>query len=309
MKMTNQSTSWCFTINNFTASTIEKVLEIPCRYIMFSEELGEGGTPHLQGWVWLNSKLRFGGVKKMFTNETHLEIAKGTFEENMTYIKKEGGKFYGVGDPPEPGKRSDILAVKKLFDAGGDLLDAFEENFGLTCRTYRGFEKYLALKAALPPRLVPPRVIWLWGGAGCGKTREAYDTGSNVFIKDGTKWWDGYKPGDRIVIDDFDGVWPYRDLLRLLDRYPYQGQVKGGYVNVNSSEIFITCEFQPDHFWSNRNELAQVMRRLSEVRRVLFTDLDPWGTIDMTEAAAEQQVSGNTSPTRENMATPAKAGE
>ena len=81
-------------------------------------------------------------------------------------------------------------------------------------------------------------------------------------MKDGTPWWDGYTNQDVILIDDFDGKWPFRDLLRLLDRYPYQGQIKGGYVKINSPHIYITCEFPPADIYQPGNELNQIIRRL-----------------------------------------------
>jgi len=52
-------------------------------------------------------------------------------------------------------------------------------------------------------------------------------------------------------------------LLRLLDKYPYQGQIKGGYVKINSN-IIITCEFPPEYFWKG-NELAQITRRINKI--------------------------------------------
>jgi hypothetical protein len=75
------------------------------------------------------------------------------------------------------------------------------------------------------------------------------------------------------VIDDFDGKWPYRDLLRLLDRYVYQGQIKGGYVHINSDYIIITCEHRPEEYWSG-NELTQVRRRLDCVHECTNIDKD-----------------------------------
>jgi len=77
----------------------------------------------------------------------------------------------------------------------------------------------------------------------------------NIYSKDNTPWWDGYRQQQVIMIDDFEDDIPYRTLLKMIDRYQYQGQIKGGYVHINSPQMVITCEFPPSHFWSG-NKLA-----------------------------------------------------
>ena len=49
------------------------------------------------------------------------------------------------------------------------------------------------------------------------------NSGRTTDIKDGTQWWYQYEGQEAVVIDDFDKKWPFRDLLRPLDRYPNQG--------------------------------------------------------------------------------------
>jgi len=128
---------------------------------------------------------------------------------------------------------------------------------------HKGIE---AFKSSLySHRTEAPIVEWRLGLAGTGKTREPFDKHiDSVYIKDGTMWWDGYEQQEAIIVDDFDGHWPYRDFLRFLDRYPYQGQYKGGYHKINSKFLYITCEHPPEHFWSG-NELAQIKRRITSI--------------------------------------------
>lgn len=50
---------WCFTLNNFTNNDIKYILETTCAYgfVVFENEIGDSGTPHLQGFVkFLNKK-------------------------------------------------------------------------------------------------------------------------------------------------------------------------------------------------------------------------------------------------------------
>lgn len=234
MKMSStsiKSRAWCFTINNYTDSDWEmmKAHGESTKYMIMEKEVGESGTPHIQGYAYFDNARVLGGMKRLHKT-AHWEIAKGTPQQNKDYCSKdkfkEWGCVYEKGELPKAGRRTDIDDVKKVLDETGDIGEAFQQDFGLAVRCYRGFEKYLETRFKHRTPDHPPTVCWLWGKAGVGKTSLVTRTMGveNVYIKDGTHWWNGYKQEQVIMIDDFDGKWPYRDLLRLLDRYPYQGQ-------------------------------------------------------------------------------------
>jgi len=87
-----------------------------------------------------------------------------------------------------------------------------------------------------------------------------------LYSKDNTPWWDGYRQQQVIMIDDFEDDIPYRTLLKMIDRYQYQGQIKGGYVTLivpNGNNVRVP----PSHFWSG-NKLAQVERRLTHINNL-----------------------------------------
>jgi len=283
-----QTAGWVFTIYDYDDNTKIYLKKLPYRFLCFGDEIcPKTNRPHLQGYILFEKKRRFNGVQNILPVGAHIEAAGGTAEDNAFYTSKEG-KWFMDGVPPEQGKRNDINSVKEIIDAGGQLVDCFERAFGTTCRFHKAFEKYIQLKSK--HRDGGAEVIWLWGPTGVGKTKYAYEIGGRVYPKDGTRWWDDYLPGDIILIDDFDGQWPFRDLLRLLDRYPYQGQVKGGYVKINSDYIVITCEHPPQKFWQD-SELAQVLRRITQLK---FVGGDEH--TDELEHVGEKKVLGNTKP-------------
>lgn len=264
--MTNtRSRGWCFTINNFSEEELHTINGLgnaqSVRYLIFGKECGKEGTPHLQGYVEYKNAVRLSTVKEDLPR-AHLEVRKGTPDEAATYCKKDG-EWSEFGEIPKKGKRSDLEEVAEQVLNGASLQEVAEESPGTVVRFHRGLEAIRLMR--MTHRTEPPKVYWLWGGTGVGKTRQS--AVGSFYMKDGTKWWDGYDQQDRIVIDDFDGAWPFRDLLRLLDRYPYQGQTKGGYVKINSPEIYITCEHPPEKWWVG-TELAQVKRRVTEVRHL-----------------------------------------
>ncbi len=58
---------WCFTFNNYSLQDIEKFQSSDwlSKYV-FQKEVGETGTPHLQGWLKLEKKRRLTALKKEF---------------------------------------------------------------------------------------------------------------------------------------------------------------------------------------------------------------------------------------------------
>uniref|UniRef100_UPI004048ADC4 RNA helicase domain-containing protein n=1 Tax=Polynucleobacter sp. TaxID=2029855 RepID=UPI004048ADC4 len=82
-----------------------------------------------------------------------------------------------------------------------------------------------------------------------------------------TKWWDGYDGESDIIIDDYRRDFcTFADLLRLLDRYPLQVEVKGGTINFNAKRIFITTPKSIENTWEGRTaeDIDQLKRRVTE---------------------------------------------
>lgn len=258
---------FCFTVNNYEIEDICHLKRMECQYLILGEEVGECGTPHLQCFVYYKNAKTLSAAEKcihrLCKRAANIVACKGSPLQNYEYCSKDG-KFHEMGDRPKgSGKRSDIDTVRDMVKSGCTRQELYD--VAGSYQAYRFGEIGLNLYAK--HREGPSRNIWRWGLAGVGKTRWVFDNFGDIYVKDGTQWWDGYEGQEVILIDDFDGRWPYRDLLRLLDRYPYRAQVKGSYVVVNSTVIVITCEHPPDYFWQE-NELAQVTRRIEEVIEV-----------------------------------------
>lgn len=248
---------------NFACTDFEMNIDfwenMDLKYLIIGEETCPNtGNKHWQiAFSAINPCSLSSMIKKL--KPRHVEVMQKPLTANIKYCKKDGNLILEKGEASQQGKRNDLEVAIETIKNGGKLTDIDPV---LIVKYERGFKaiKHLNTK----DRTEQPKVIWLWGLSGTGKTRRAVEHSDSFYIKDGTQWWDGYDQQDVIIIDDFDGRWPFRDLLRILDRYPYQGQTKGAYVKINSPTIYITCEFPPSHFWSD-NDLKQVTRRLSEV--------------------------------------------
>lgn len=83
-----------------------------------------------------------------------------------------------------------------------------------------------------------------------------------------------------MIIDDYrTDFCKFHTLLNLLDRYPFQVEVKGGTLQFRPKRIFITCPKRPEDIWASRTEedLAQLLRRITEVK---CFDPDPVAAVD-----------------------------
>lgn len=130
LEMSGRSRRWCFTLNNYTPEEYDAAVKFDnVRYLIVGEEVGENGTPHLQGYVGFRSPMRLRSVRT-FLPRAHFEIARGTEKQNYTYCSKDG-KFREVGSISEQGKRSDLLEMKEAIDNGESFEELWERDFDL----------------------------------------------------------------------------------------------------------------------------------------------------------------------------------
>lgn len=81
---------WCFTLNNYGENDIENLKKVfHSDKFIIGEEVGENGTPHLQGYVNFDKKKRLTALKKI-DNRIHWEKCKGSEEDNIKYCSKDG---------------------------------------------------------------------------------------------------------------------------------------------------------------------------------------------------------------------------
>ena len=101
----NQLTKWVFTLNNYTEDDILEILETCkafCKKWGFQTEIGEEGTPHLQGAIWLKKAMRWSEFK--LSKNIHWEKMKSDKGSN-DYVQKDesfAGRRWNSGlEPPE----------------------------------------------------------------------------------------------------------------------------------------------------------------------------------------------------------------
>lgn len=242
--------------------TYENILDVT--YIIIGDEVGASGTHHHQGYVYFNNKISFKQAQKLLPEGCHIEPARGTPKQASDYCKKEK-ILYEHGELPIKGKRSDIETVKDLIAKNSNIntiIDNVNSYQAIKCAE-------LLMKYKERKRDWKPIVYWFWGPPETGKTRTAFEMCPNPWISGKSlKWWDGYDGHEDVIFDDFRSDFcTYHELLRILDRYPYQVENKGGSRQLLAKRIIITCPFKPeDTFVGNTELISQLLRRIDEIR-------------------------------------------
>lgn len=86
-----KSRKWCFTLNNYKGEeldTLDTILKSKDYKYILGREIGEQGTPHIQGYLEGKNPIRFSTLKNI-NKRLHLEKARGTTKQNLTYCSKD----------------------------------------------------------------------------------------------------------------------------------------------------------------------------------------------------------------------------
>lgn len=264
--------NWCLTWNNYTLQDyvdFKAFVETYCKYGVSQLEVGESGTPHIQGYIQLKDKKRLGWLKTNLSDRVHFELAKGSPESNTAYCSKEGGTDrYSFGTSISHGQRTDLEQFTAGIMSGEQYIELIRAQPTTYVKYARGLDQ-LCFKLA-GKRNFKTRVLWFWGPTGSGKSREAATLFPGAYWKEGSsKWWDGFNGIDDVIVDDYRrDLCTFSQLLRLTDRYPCIVETKGGSVAFAPRVLCITSPKPPRETWEGRTEedLEQLLRRIDEVR-------------------------------------------
>lgn len=266
--------NWVFTLNNYTSQQEEvirnKQQEGIIKYVRYGKEIAPTtGTPHLQGYIQFTKKITLSSIKKKLgINSIHLKPAMGTLEDNIKYTGKDGD-ITEYGEPTRERQRTDLRTLKEKVKQGLSMEQIIDD-----CENYQQL-KYVELlkKHAKMPEPMKRTIKWYYGSTGCGKTRKAVEEaqGDYYITMNSLKWWDGYDGQKVIIIDDFRRDFcTFHELLRILDRYPYRVNVKGGsiWLSQRTETIIITAPLRPEDIYETREDVQQLLRRIDIVERI-----------------------------------------
>jgi len=263
----------CFTLNNYDLSNVTFLQDFKdCSYMIFAKEVGEEGTPHLQGYVEFpnprNTGKDWSNLKKVLgSNKFHFEKRRGTAQQASDYcefadyptnqVRNEWVNIYG--EISRQGERTDWAHTVNAIISGSQVTDVIQDQPQLL-PAIRALERLQQISIQPINREVQVNV--LVGPPGSGKSRHVWDNYPNCYSKPSGQWWDGYNGEEVILLDDYYGDIEYSELLKVLDRYKYRVPIKGGFVGARWHTVFITSNQLPQYWY---RETSALMRRITQV--------------------------------------------
>lgn len=251
------SKSWKITDFNVSEERLQFYKDLDKNRMAIGREIcGKTKKQHFQIYICFKRAYRWNALKKILGDEPHFEKAivnDWNYElKDMDYIIENNSQ----------GKRNDLAKINGITK----IRDAVDE------LNYQGIRHAeLRLKYKEEQRKFKPEVIWISGETGVGKSKYVYDKHDDVFVPINFKWWEGYDAHEVVIIDDFrKDFCKFHELLKLLDRYPYRVETKGGSRQLLAKFIYITSPYSIEETFCNRSDedINQLYRRVTQELRI-----------------------------------------
>lgn len=279
MAQATRARGWCYTINNYTEESEAKLREhgsaTGVRYLGYGREVGESGTPHLQGFVYYASQRTFSSVKKQLPAGAHIERCKGSMEQNFAYCSKDDD-YFEIGDRPwtqdDKGakRKRDWEEVISLARAGDEA--SFEARHpDLYFRHLKTFRSLRDFGVKDLPH--GAQHIWYVGRTGTGKSHRARQH-PPFYVKLPNKWWDGYAGEPTCILEEWspnDGL-RTQALKRWSDRYSFPAEIKGGVITIRPKLLIVTSNFTMRECFPDDRDYLPLKRRFREILCINWTE-------------------------------------
>lgn len=269
--------NWCFTLNNYSFTEAATVLALTgvqdvntaetahansaVVYVCYGQEVGENGTPHLQGYIEMCRPFRLAGMKKIIPR-AHFEQRRGTQAQAIEYCKKDG-QFFEAGmkkDQPD----SKALNWDKIWadTKAGDLEEVPSK---VKVQMYTTIKKIQMDHVPVPADLgwTDTPNEWIYGPTGTGKSRTAREENPDFYYKMNNKWWDNYAQQEIVLIEDVGKTHDWMgDFLKIwADRYSFRAEMKGLSTLLRPKKVVVTSNYSIRELWSDPSIYEPLERR------------------------------------------------
>ena len=250
------------------------------------------GHEHMHVYAHFNRTHRLS--QKILKLGCHIEVCKGTPKQNIAYIRKGGQIVDEIGTEPHQGMRT----IKELREASIDDVDPHLWRIKKQIDAeYHDKEVFFGMLNEIRSKsLKAPKIVYITGGPGKGKTYTAYDYAARLYP-------DNNDIGKLTLNNDFIDIVnndakcyvieefrTYQisaaNFLQLTDKYGYRCNIKGGFATLRP-EMIIICSIVPPEKIYRDEANKQFLRRITE--RI---DLGPEEEVDERERLNQELMDG-----------------
>lgn len=283
--------NWCFTLNNPTEEERSFFATFQLgdyfTYMIYQEEKGESGTTHFQGYIECREQRALSWMKTHFNNNAHFEPRRGSQEEAIAYCKKEDTRIEGgmSGEFGQPKTRGRPQGAEERREAAKAALDGIRKGIIRTrdvdseILLFPGFPTAQKLALATlgkgPDRSETFRVFVVNGPTGVGKSYAFHKIAHGDYIGWISGWFTDAQNMHKILfLDEFvggckDGI-QLHQLLDMLDPFPQQLPIKGGFAPAMYDTVFITTNIKPSEWYSSIGPNGEEIKKRKENLNALF---------------------------------------
>lgn len=264
-----RSRGWCFTINNPTYgdSLDVEALKHNARYFVYGKEVGEGGTPHFQGFVYFQHPVTFGRIRQLL-QRAHIERQRGTLEQAITYCQKDGD-WEEWGDRPQDSQSGKTQKERWRWlierAEAGDMESIKQEQPGMYLRYFERLRSLARPESNILDELTNE---WWYGPTGTGKSRTLWRMYPRHYQKELNKWWCGYQGEEIVAIEEWcpKNECTASALKIWSDRYPFTAQIKGGSLQrIRPKKIIVLSNYTIDQCFPQTEDAEPIKRRFKVV--------------------------------------------
>jgi hypothetical protein len=256
------------------------------KFAVYQYELcPDTGRTHIQGYVVFSRRVSMKHCKSILPR-AHWENRMGSHEQAVDYCSKLRTRLekctpVTVGDPPKPGKRTDIDDLAEAVCGGASLRSLCFSYPAQMIKYHKGVQWFQMMTSER--RTWPMTVYVLYGPTGLGKSQMAFAMGGldcyyvPANTDKNTIWFDAYQGEKTVIMEEFSGYsCLFGFLLRLLDRYPLNTPFKGGHCNFSADTIIITSNYAPEDWYkwdsTKYREYEPLERRLTHIFKFVGRD-------------------------------------
>lgn len=274
----SRARAYCFTSNNYTDETVAAWRKCGYKYLVLGREVGESGTPHLQGYVEFATVKSLSQLKNI-DGRAHFEVRRGTPQQAAEYCKKDGN----FEEDGQITRSKDEMANDSKARWEGYVTAAKENRMDDIPAEIR-IRYYKSLVSIRSDSICASHMdgeldnYWIVGPSGVGKTRWAVERFPAAYFKTKDNWWDHYAGEDTVLIDDLGPKDVSASVLKnWADRYAFPAGFKGGsFRRIRPKRIIVTSNYTLEQLY-NGEDHAPLRRRFKVVNLNDLGGLDPMG--------------------------------